>query len=148
MDTRRKLTYYIHPEDYKGDKLLCDKLSSLEKSEKSRLLRAATIAGFALFRQDERIPYLLTALLDENTTMAEIMQVIGSVKPDALSAGSVERHEVLKSLLESIQAHVANLNPQMTAKGSIPSQESETDEDSEETRRNAMSMFHQPVSKS
>ena len=76
------------------------------------------------------------------------MQVIGSVKPDALSAGSVERHEVLKSLLESIQAHVANLNPQTTAKGSIPSQESETDEDSEETRRNAMSMFHQPVSKS
>lgn len=83
MDTRRKLTYYIHPEDFKGDKLLCDKLSSLEKSEKSCLLRAATIAGFALFRQDERIPHLLTALLDENTTMAEIMQVISSVKPDA-----------------------------------------------------------------
>lgn len=148
MDTRRKLTYYIHPEDFKGDKLLCDKLNSLEKSEKSRLLRAATIAGFALFRQDERIPYLLTALLDENTTMAEIMQVIGSVKPDALSAGAAERHEVLKSLLESIQAHVANLSPQTIAKGSIQSRDSEIDEDSEETRRNAMSMFHQPVSKS
>lgn len=148
MDTRRKLTYYIHPEDYRGDKLLCDKLSSLEKSEKSRLLRAATIAGFALFRQDDRIPFLLTELLDENTTMAEIMQVIGSVKPDVLSAGSAQQHEVLKSLLESIQAHVANLNLPTTAKGSIQSQESDIDKDFEETRRNAMSMFHQPVSKS
>lgn len=147
MDTRRKLTYYIHPDDFKGDKLLCDKLSSLEKSEKSRLLRAATIAGFALFRQDERIPYLLTALLDESTTMAEIMQVISSVKPDALGAGSVERHEVVQTLLESILVHVTNLKTEAIVKDSAPSSKSEVDKDSEETRRNALSMFHQPITK-
>ncbi|MCG7391157.1 plasmid partitioning/stability family protein [Pantoea sp. ACRSB] len=148
MDTRRKLTYYIHPEDFKGDKLLCDKLSSLEKSEKSRLLRAATIAGFALFRQDERIPHLLTALLDENTTMAEIIQVISSVKPDALGAGSVERHEVVQTLLESILVHVANLKSEAVVKDAAPPRAPEFDAESEETRRNALNMFHQPISKS
>ena len=148
MDTRRKLTYYIHPEDFKGDKLLCDKLSSLEKSEKSRLLRAATIAGFALFRQDERIPHLLTALLDENTTMAEIMQVIGSVKPDALGAGSVERHELMQTLLESILVHVTNLKNDGIIKDAAPPSEPEFDAESEETRRNALNMFHQPNFKS
>ncbi|EPJ2775205.1 plasmid partitioning/stability family protein [Klebsiella pneumoniae] len=148
MDTRRKLTYYVHPEDSKGDKLLCEKLSSLEKSEKSRLLRAATIAGFALFRQDERIPHLLTALLDENTTMAEIMQVISSVKPDVLGAGSVERHEVVQTLLESILVHVTNLKSEAVVKEAAPPRAPEFDAESEETRRNALNMFHQPISKS
>lgn len=148
MDTRRKLTYYIHPEDFKGDKLLSEKLNSLEKSEKSRLLRAATIAGFALFRQDERIPHLLTALLDENTTITEIMQVIGSVKPDALSSGSAERHEVLQTLLESILVHVTNLKSETLVNNTTLSPKSVLDEDSEVTRRNALSMFHQPISKS
>ncbi|GLR07916.1 hypothetical protein COO59_19860 [Mixta theicola] len=148
MDTRRKLTYYVHPEDFKGDKLLCDKLSSLEKSEKSRLLRAATIAGFALFRQDERIPHLLTALLDENTTMAEIMQVISSVKPDALGTGSVERHELMQTLLESILLHVKNLKNEGLVKDAAPPYEPEYDAESEETRRNALNMFHQPNFKS
>jgi hypothetical protein len=147
MDTRRKLTYYIHPEDFKGDKLLSEKLSSLEKSEKSRLLRAATIAGFALFRQDERIPHLLTALLDENTTIIEIMQVIGSVKPDAWNSGSAERHEVLQRLLESILDHVKNLKSANIMKDNPSVSKSDIDEDSEETRRNAQSMFYQPISK-
>ncbi|MEY8772736.1 plasmid partitioning/stability family protein [Erwinia sp. ACCC 02193] len=144
MDTRRKLTYYVHPEDFKGDKLLCDKLSSLEKSEKSRLLRAATIAGFALFRQDERIPHLLTALLDENTTMAEIMQVISSVKPDALGASSLERNELMQTLLESILVHVTNLKNEGVTKDSAPPHKPQFDAESEETRRNALNMFHQP----
>jgi len=148
MDTRRKLTYYVHPEDSKGDKLLCEKLSSLEKSEKSRLLRAATIAGFALFRQDERIPHLLTALLDENTTMAEIMQVISSVQPDAFNTASAERHEAIHRMLESILVHVTSLKPETLINSNTQPPESMIDADSEETRRNAMSMFHQPTSKS
>lgn len=57
--------------------------------------------------QDERIPYLLAELLDEKTTMAEIMQVIGSVNPDIL--GGTQRQEVTHALLEAILAQISGI---------------------------------------
>lgn len=145
MDKRRKLTYYVHPEDYKGDRLLCEKLGSLEKSEKSRLLRAATIAGYALFMQDERIPYLLTELLDENTTMAEIMQVISSVKPDALSGN--QHQEATHALLEAIFAQMSGIKSGMPDNSIEQATEPMVDPEAAETLRNAQSMFRLPISK-
>lgn len=145
MDKRRKLTYYVHPEDYKGDRLLCEKLGSLEKSEKSRLLRAATIAGYALFMQDERIPYLLTELLDENTTMAEIMQVISSVKPDALSGN--QHQEATHALLEAILSQISGMKTGMPSNGVEEPAEPIADPEAEETLRNAQNMFRLPSGK-
>lgn len=145
MDKRRKLTYYVHPEDYKGDRLLCEKLGSLEKSEKSRLLRAATIAGFAMFMQDERIPYLLTELLDENTTMAEIMQVISSVKPDTL--GGNQRQEATHALLEAILSQISGMKTGMPSNGVEEPAEPIADPEAEETLRNAQNMFRLPSGK-
>lgn len=144
MDKRRKLTYYVHPEDYKGDRLLCEKLGSLEKSEKSRLLRAATIAGYALFMQDERIPHLLTELLDENTTMAEIMQVISSVKPEV--AGTIDRQEVTHSLLQAVLAQISGMKVGAPDNAKLEEAD-ETDAEAAETLRNAQSMFRLPSSK-
>jgi len=144
MDTRRKLTYYVHPDDYTGDKMLCEKLSSLEKSEKSRLLRAATIAGFALFMQDERLPYLLTELLDENTTMIEIMQIIGSIKPEAASSIASDRQDVTQALLQAILAQLGGLNSGSSSVVDSSKQQLQHDEIEEETRRNAQNMFNIP----
>ena len=145
MDKRRKLTYYVHPEDYKGDRLLCEKLGSLEKSEKSRLLRAATIAGYALFMQDERIPYLLTELLDENTTMTEIMQVISSVKPDAWDGN--QRQEATHALLEAILSQISGMKIGIPGNGVEEPAEPIADPEAEETLRNAQNMFRLPSGK-
>ncbi len=145
MDKRRKLTYYVHPEDYKGDRLLCEKLGSLEKSEKSRLLRAATIAGYALFMQDERIPYLLTELLDENTTMAEIMQVISSVKPDTM--GRNQSQEATHALLEAILSQISGMKSGTLGQTVEQATEPTVDPEAEETLRNAHNMFRLPSTK-
>lgn len=57
--------------------------------------------------QDERIPCLLAELLDEKTTMAEIMQVIGSVNPDILAG--TQRQEATHALQEAILAQKSGI---------------------------------------
>ena len=140
MDTRRKLTYYVHPEDYAGDKLLCDELNSLGKSEKSRLLRAATLAGLALYKQDKRIPYMLSELLSDDTTMDEISKVISSVKPDM-------NQDVISS--SPIVLLLEQVLDKLNGTDSITSNQKDSQEvhhvvdvEAEETKRNAQSMFN------
>ncbi|MDT0177816.1 hypothetical protein Q9R34_17455 [Enterobacter sp. BRE11] len=111
-------------------------------------MKTYIINGSEVSRLSVAIHHLLTALLDENTTMAEIMQVISSVQPDAFNTASAERHEAIHRMLESILVHVTSSKPETLINSNTQPPESMIDADSEETRRNAMSMFHQPTSKS
>lgn len=140
MDTRRKLTYYVHPEDYAGDKLLCDELNSLGKSEKSRLLRAATLAGLALYKQDKRIPYMLSELLSDNTSMDEINKVISSVKPD-VSQDFLSSSTII-SLLEQVLDRINSSDSVKSNQKDSHIEHHIVDVDAEETKRNAQSMFN------
>lgn len=140
MDTRRKLTYYVHPDDYAGDKLLCDELNSLGKSEKSRLLRAATLAGFALYMQDKRIPYMLSELLSDNTSMDEIYTVISSVKPDVNH--EVRSHASIVTLLEQVLSKLNGSDSLVNNEHGSQEEHNVIDSDAEETKRNAQSMFN------
>lgn len=140
MDTRRKLTYYVHPDDYAGDKLLCDELNSLGKSEKSRLLRAATLAGLALYMQDKRIPYMLSELLSDNTSMDEIYTVISSVKPDVNQ--EVRSYASIVSLLEQVLSKLNGSDSLVNNQQGSQEEHDVIDSDAEETKRNAQSMFN------
>lgn len=140
MDTRRKLTYYVHPDDYVGDKLLCDELNSLGKSEKSRLLRAATLAGLALYMQDKRIPYMLSELLSDNTSMDEIYTVISSVKPDVNQ--EVRSYASIVSLLEQVLSKLNGSDSLVNNQQGSQEEHDVIDSDAEETKRNAQSMFN------
>lgn len=135
MDNRRKISYYLNPEIHRGDRVVCDKLDAYSKSEKSRLLRAATLTGFAFLLQEPRIPYMIAELLDENTTIDEIMQVINSVLPSGLVCTSTTQ-AMFESMIRqmSTNSDVGNSDNKKQAP--------QIDIDEEATRRNAKNMFN------
>ena len=122
MDNRRKILYYLSPDKLESDKYVCDQLDSIPKGDRGRILRAATLAGFALQKIEGRIPFLLSELLNDSTSKEEIVQLLKVVlPPDLLSTLQTEGSELLLA--------------QGKGKGEIPSDNLET------TRNNAKRMF-------
>lgn len=81
MDARRKIMFYLNPETNIADSIVNETLDSIPQGERGRLNRAALIAGIALYRQDARIPFLISELLNKNTQFADIVQLLKSVYP-------------------------------------------------------------------
>lgn len=122
-DNRRKITFYLNPESSAAERYVCEETDRLPQGERGNVWRAALLSGFALRKQDKRLPHLLAAQLTDSTTFDEMvllmqavfpeeMKALGSRRPAARDVQEAERHEQVS-----------------------------TDEDDDETRRNAQNMF-------
>lgn len=81
MDTRRKITFYLNPETNEADRFVCQKTDETPQGERGRLWRAALLTGFAFGKQDERLPYLFSELLNRNTSFDDLLQLLRAVYP-------------------------------------------------------------------
>ncbi len=121
MDKRRKITFYLNPETNEADRYVCQTIDDTPQGERGRLWRATLLTGFAFGKQDERLPYLFSELLNSNTTFDELLQLLRAVYPRDVD-----------SILQS-QGRGEELAPS-PAKDVV-------DLSDEETRNNARSMF-------
>jgi hypothetical protein len=121
MDNRRKIQFYLSPDKIEADKYVCDQLESIPQGDRGRVLRAVTLAGFALQKIEGRIPFLLSELLNENTTREEVIQILKVVLPP--------------DLLSELQTGRKPEVPGEPSRGEIPADKEA------ETRNNAKKMF-------
>lgn len=120
MDTRRKITFYLNPETNEADRFVCQKTDETPQGERGRLWRAALLTGFAFGKQDERLPFLFSELLNGDTSFDDLMQLLKAVYPREV--------EALR-----LQGGIAN-NPEAT----VSPQTTCADD---ETRNNAKALF-------
>jgi len=85
-DTRRKITFYLNPESNAAERYVCDETDRLPQGERGNVWRAALLSGFALRKQDERLPHLLAAQLNESTTFEEMVLLMQAVFPEEMKA--------------------------------------------------------------
>jgi hypothetical protein len=86
MDTRRKITFYLNPETSDADRYVCQKTNETPQGERGRLWRAALLTGFAFGKQDGRLPYLFSELLNKGTTFDDLLQLLRAVYPREVDA--------------------------------------------------------------
>lgn len=122
MDTRRKITFYLNPETNEADRYVCQKTDETPQGERGRLWRAALLTGFAFGKQDERLPYLFSELLNSGTSFDDLLQLLRAVYPREVDA-----------LLQG--------ESRGGSESTFPSKPSTTAADDEETRNNAKKMF-------
>jgi len=82
--------FYLNPETNEADRFVCQKTDETPQGERGRLWRATLLTGFAFGKQDERLPYLFSELLNEGTSFDELLQLLRAVYPrevDALLQG-------------------------------------------------------------
>lgn len=104
MDARRKITFYLNPETNDADRFVCQKTDETPQGERGRLWRAALLTGFAFGKQDERLPFLFSELLNKNTSFDDLLQLLKAVYPretEALLKGTVSGAERPSSAPES-----------------------------------------------
>lgn len=85
-DKRRKITFYLNPEGSAADRYACDVIERVPQGDRGGFWRAALLAGFALGKQDERLPHMLAAQLTEYSTFEEMVLVMKAVFPEAMSS--------------------------------------------------------------
>lgn len=124
-DTRRKITFYLNPESGAAERYVCDEIDNMPQGERGRVWRATMLAGFALRKQDVRLPQLLAELLTEDTTFEEMILVMQAVFPEEMKAFG-NRRPVRENVPENSHS----------AEGAGKAQ---TEQD--ETRDNARAMF-------
>ncbi|WP_333500617.1 plasmid partitioning/stability family protein [Kluyvera sp. CHPC 1.2972] len=122
-DTRRKITFYLNPESSAAERYVCEETDRMPQGERGNVWRAALLSGFALRKQDERLPHLLAAQLTESTTFEEMVLLMQAVFPEEMKALDGRRQAFGK------ERKVASQEQAGTA---------DTDD---ETRRNAEKMF-------
>ncbi|EKS7402024.1 plasmid partitioning/stability family protein [Enterobacter asburiae] len=122
-DPRRKITFYLNPESNAAERYVCEEIEKMPQGERGNLWRAALLSGFALRKQDERLPHLLAAQLTESTTFEEMVLLMQSVFPEEMKA----------------------LDGRRPASGKEPEvacqEQASTADTDDETRRNAQNMF-------
>lgn len=122
-DTRRKITFYLNPESSAAERYVCEETDRIPQGERGNVWRAALLSGFALRKQDERLPHLLAAQLTESTTFEEMVLLMQAVFPEEMKALDGRRQASGKEpkVASQEQASVADTD--------------------DETRRNAQHMF-------
>lgn len=84
-DTRRKIMFYLNPESSDADRYVCDEIDRMPQGDRGRVWRAALVSGFALRKQDARLPNMLAELLNEHTTFDEMVTVMQAVFPEEMN---------------------------------------------------------------
>ncbi|MBD8165430.1 plasmid partitioning/stability family protein [Erwinia persicina] len=75
-DERKKFTLYLHP-DKSADQQALSVIESVPRSARGDLYRNVFIAGLALQQLDDRLPALLTTLLNKEITADQLVGLIG-----------------------------------------------------------------------
>lgn len=118
--------FYLNPESSAADRFVCGKIDAMPQGERGRSWRAALLTGFALGKQDERIPYLISELLDENTTFDDILQLMKAIFPREMDNFQQDRQQDV-SPGQQIKSQQAPIHRESDPKA--------------ETRANARGMF-------
>ena len=95
-------------------------------------MRAMLVTGAAIAAIDKRLPFLISELLTENTTLDDINKVISSVIPGAFS--------VEKKLLELLEKQ-SGLHTSVDCSTPLTEQSLSRNDGEDQTRRNAENMF-------
>ncbi|WP_226066769.1 plasmid partitioning/stability family protein [Dickeya zeae] len=90
-DTRRKIMFYLNPESSMADRYVCDEIDRMPQGDRGKTWRAALLAGFALRKQDSRLPHMLAELLTEHTTFEEMVLVMQAVFPEEMKTFGARR---------------------------------------------------------
>lgn len=123
MDTRRKITFYLNPENNEADRFVCQQTDDTPQGERGRLWRAALLTGFAFGKQDPRLPFLFSELLNRDTSFDDLLQLLKTVYPRETEA-----------LLQGQKKMPLRASEPVPAPGSSE----------EETRANARGLFDGP----
>lgn len=86
MDARRRILFNLTPETSGADSYVCDEIEKVPQGERGKLFRATMLAGFALRKQDPRLPNLLAELLDEKTSFDDIINILRVIYPQQINA--------------------------------------------------------------
>lgn len=97
-DTRRKIMFYLNPESSMADRYVCDEIDRMPQGDRGKTWRAALLAGFALRKQDSRLPHMLAELLTEHTTFEEMVLVMQAVFPEEMKTFGARRPSPTKAL--------------------------------------------------
>lgn len=124
MDTRRKITFYLNPETNEADRYVCQKTDDTPQGERGRLWRAALLTGFAFGKQDDRLPFLFSELLNRDTSFDDLLQLLKAVYPQETEA-----------LLQGRAREVVSATVQSPERKSVPLSSDD------ETRNNAQTLF-------
>ncbi len=124
MDTRRKITFYLNPETNEADRYVCQKTDDTPQGERGRLWRAALLTGFAFGKQDDRLPFLFSELLNRDTSFDDLLQLLKAVYPQETEA-----------LLQGRAREVVSATVQSPERKSAPLSSDD------ETRNNAQTLF-------
>lgn len=124
MDTRRKITFYLNPETNEADRYVCQKTDDTPQGERGRLWRAALLTGFAFGKQDDRLPFLFSELLNRDTSFDDLLQLLKAVYPQETEA-----------LLQGRAREVLSATAQPPERKSAPLSSDD------ETRNNAQTLF-------
>lgn len=120
-DPRRKILFYLNPESNDAERYVCDEIDRLPQGERGKVWRAALLAGFALRKQDPRLPNMLAEFLNEHTTFDEMITLMQAVFP---------------AEMKRLESHRPAGRP-VQPPPETPAQETPADE----TRDNARTMF-------
>ncbi len=105
-DTRRKILFYLNPESSPAERFVCDEIDRMPQGERGKAWRSACLAGFALRKQDSRLPNMLAELLNENTTFEEMILVMQAVFPEEMKTFGTRRPAQGVSLSDRITASI------------------------------------------
>ncbi|EEE0460459.1 plasmid partitioning/stability family protein [Salmonella enterica] len=111
MDTRRKITFYLNPETNEADRFVCQKTDETPQGERGRLWRAALLTGFAFGKQDERLPFLFSELLNRNTSFDDLIQLLKAVYPrevEALLQGRIKENVPVERTETNLSSQTPN----------------------------------------
>lgn len=84
MDARRRILFNLTPETSGADSYVCEEIEKVPQGERGKLFRSTMLAGFALRKQDPRLPNLLAELLDEKTSFDDIINILRVIYPQQI----------------------------------------------------------------
>lgn len=108
MDARRRILFNLTPETSGADSYVCDEIEKVPQGERGKLFRATMLAGFALRKQDPRLPNLLAELLNEKTSFDDIINILRVIYPQQINAminsgKLLQTHSCINSTLNPVK---------------------------------------------
>lgn len=128
----RKISFYLKPDQVPADKVASDIFDSLPYKERGKAMRAVLLAGIALMKQEQRIPFLIAEFLNENTTINDIKKLIKSVSSKE-DEENFEISQLLKKLISVIKSSSFEMG--------IIQNEFTDEANNNTTRKNAKNLF-------
>lgn len=93
-----KKTVLLYPDEKAGDRVALEFINEGMLKERGRIMRAMLLTGAALMQVNNKLPFMIAELFDENTTFTDIQRVISSAIPDAYALDDAMMRDVIARL--------------------------------------------------